>query len=138
MDISLVTSEENNSTVFDIEYFEGDFVQDDLDTSIVIALFGDARADESEVLTSEQRRGFWGKVLDDIETGSKIWLQNGRKTIENLGRISDFTEKALAFLVDEGLEKKVESNAVFTNKGIALFVEVTRLDNTNITKNYIV
>jgi len=139
MDISLIPTEENESSVFDIDYDDsGDFIQDDLDTSIYIGLFGDARADESEVPTSEQRRGFWGKVLDDIVTGSKIWLQDGRKTVENLGRILDFTDKSLAFLVDEGLEKKVESNAIFIEKGIALFITVTRLDNSIVTKKYIV
>lgn len=138
MDISLVPTEENNNTTFDIEYLEGDFIQDDLDTSVEIALFGDARADESEVLTSDQRRGFWGKVIDDVETGGKIWLQDGRKTVENLSRILDFTEKTLAFLVNEGLEKRVESNAVFISEGIALFIEITRLDNSTITKKYVV
>ena len=139
MDISFVITEENESTVFDIGYDAGgDFVQDDLDTSMYIGLFSNARANDDEVLVAEQRQGFWGKTIDDIETGSKIWLQDGRKTTENSGRILDFAEKSLQFLTDEELVKRVENNSVFTNEGIALFVEVTKLDNSVLTKKYIV
>lgn len=139
MDISLIPFTENENTFFDIEYQDdGDFKQDDLDTSITIGLFVDARADEDEVLVAEQRRGFWGKEIDDKKTGSKIWLQNGRKTTDNMSRIIDWSEKGLQFLTDEELAKKVESNAVFIENGVALDVEITKLDNNVLTKNYVI
>ncbi|PNX52006.1 MAG: hypothetical protein BV456_01010 [Thermoplasmata archaeon M8B2D] len=139
MDISLIDFTENKNTFFDIEYQDnGDFKQDDLDTSIVIGLFADTRAEEDEVLVAEQRRGFWGKEIDGSNTGSKIWQQNGRKIIDNMGRIIDWAEKGLQFLTDEELVKKVESNAVFTENGVALNNDITKLDNSELTKNYII
>lgn len=139
MDISLIDFTENKNTFFDIEYQDnGDFKQDDLDTSIVIGLFADTRAEEDEVLVAEQRRGFWGKEIDGSNTGSKIWQQNGRKIIDNMGRIIDWAEKGLQFLTDEELVKKVESNAVFIENGVALNNDITKLDNSELTKNYII
>jgi len=139
MDISLIDFIENKNTFFDIEYQDnGDFKQDDLDTSIVIGLFADTRAEEDEVLVAEQRRGFWGKEIDGSNTGSKLWQQNGRKTIDNMGRIIDWAEKGLQFLTDEELVKKVESNAVFIENGVALNNDITKLDNSELTKNYII
>lgn len=139
MDISLVNSLENQETVYDMEYDEtGDFVQDNLGTSVFIGLGANARANESEVAVAEQRQGFWGITIDDIQTGSKIWLQDGRKTIENSGRILDYAEKGLQFLTDEELVKKVEEEAIFIEKGVALNIDITKLDNLILTKNYIV
>ena len=121
-DKSLVFDTETNS--WDYEYSNGDAVTDLLETQIYLALFSDARAVESEVLKPEYRRGFWGIIFGD-DSGSKLWLNNGRKTQENLNKIVDYAKKALNFLIESGKLKKISVNGEFTTDGIELNINIT-------------
>ena len=54
------------------------------ETAVLISLFTDARADDTDTLpdTYEDRRGYFGSILEDSPIGSKLWLL-GRSKIDN-------------------------------------------------------
>ena len=128
---SLVYNED--SKTFDYQYnSKGDAETDNLETQIYLALFSNSRADKSEVPRVELRNGFWGAVFGD-EGGSKIWLNNGRKTNENLNRIVDYAKNSLKFLVESGKLKRINVDGNFIENGVELNIRITYLDNN--TKN---
>ena len=55
---------------------DGDILTEDaFDTAIIVSIFSDRRADESEALIPEMRRGWIGnESTPGIEIGSKLWL----------------------------------------------------------------
>lgn len=121
MDISLISSNDS----FDIEYDEnGDFKTDSLETSIYMALFCDDRADISEVSRSEFRRGFFGNVFGK-EYGSKMWLNNGLKTRDNLNRLIDYAKKSLNFLVENETLKDIAVDGGFIDNGVYINITIT-------------
>ena len=74
---------ENGS--FDLVIENGDFKNEEgFDTAIWVSLFTDARASESQVLIPENRRGWLGNLVSDVEErqlGSFLWLVEQRKLI---------------------------------------------------------
>lgn len=125
-----------DSGMWDINFGEdGDFeLEDTFDTSLLISLFVDARAEESEVPNPLERRGFWGDVVlfkndPDIESGSKIWLARGRRTEAVRNKIIDYSQKALQWLITRSYAKEVRVDADFTTNGITLNITIYITDN---------
>lgn len=112
-------------------------LDDTLRTAIVISLFSDARAGDDDELPAGETdpRGWWGDVLGALPndvTGSKLWLHLREKQLPSVLRvIEDDARKALGWLVEDGLAKRVECRA--TNPGAGrwlLRVDVERPDGT--------
>jgi len=127
MDKSLVYNIETKD--FDIQYdSDGRCVTDSLETQIYQALFSDDRANKSEISQAERRKGYWGTLLGDNH-GSKLWLNNGRKTNQNLSAIIDYAKKSLIFLVKNGKLNNIEVDGGFSDDGIYLDITLTYLNN---------
>lgn len=118
--------------IFDLRIgFDGDLeTRDFFDTAIVVSLFGDRRANESEVAESSRRRGWIGnEQTPGVEMGSKLWLfEQTRLTRTTMNQIEDAARAALQWLVDDGLAVAItEVRAVPTGVGsLALDLTIER------------
>lgn len=83
-----------------------------LETAVLVSLFTDARAQESDDLDPRQdRRGWWGSIyLDDpSELGSRLWLLlKGKLTTAALTQCAEFAKEALQWLVDGKIAASVD------------------------------
>lgn len=102
--------------IWDIQIgFDGDIeTADSFDTYIIVALFTDARADESEVAQPERRRGWAGNEhTPGFEQGGKFWLfEQSRLTRATMNDAEAAAVDALQSLVDEGLAVSVRGARV--------------------------
>ena len=124
---------------YDFEIANGDFVMTNgLDTALIISLFADARADNSEVPVPILRRGWWGDLVSDYptyQTGSKLWLLNqARSNLETLNLSKTYMQNSLSWLTDDKLASKINVDAAFTTNGIGL--QVTIYTPQNQVNNY--
>lgn len=91
---------------YDIDVnLDGDFVSEDaFDTSILVSLFTDARANSSEVAESHRRRGWAGNLLTPgIEMGGKIWLWfQSRLQDRDAEGLDDAVNDSMAWFKDDG------------------------------------
>jgi len=118
-----------NGDILSVDFF---------DTAIIVSLFAERRADESEVVESRLRRGWIGNEgTPNFEIGSKIWLyEQSRLTRTVLNGITIAARQALQTLVDEGFATQIKSvDAVITTTGISLNVIINR-PNSKVDKRY--
>lgn len=108
---------------------EGDILTaDSFDTALLYSLFGERRADSSEVVEPQLRRGWIGSEGKDFENGSKLWLfEQARLTKTNLNRIEDEARKSLQWMIDDGIAVSVdEVNAAAKNGTVTLEIVIRR------------
>ncbi|UCF50246.1 MAG: phage GP46 family protein [Thermoplasmatales archaeon] len=132
LDIAL---EKNSSGYYDIDFnSKGDFVlTDGLDTAIRMSVLCEKRADESEVIKPEYRRGDWSNELNEVdgyEVGSKFWLLDSARTNEESINIGvDAINDGLQWMIDDLLIKSVEAVGNLTSRGVTFTVEVDQIDD---------
>jgi phage gp46-like protein len=106
------------NTAYDLE------TEDGLETAILLSLFSDRRAAESDVLPDmgDDRRGWWGDALPVVagdELGSKLWLlQRAKQTPDVLGREEQYAREALAWLTQDQVASSVEVTASTPSAGV--------------------
>lgn len=128
---------------FDLKIgFDGDLETDDFfDTAIIVSLFSDRRADESEVRESHRRRGWIGNErTPGFEMGSKLWLfEQSRLTRTVMNQVQDAAGVALAWFVDDELAVAIRAPRASTTAGgrLALDVELER-DLSIIERRYFI
>lgn len=95
-----------------------------LSTAIVHSLFTDARArDDDELPAGESEpRGWWGDVLASAEGdryGSRLWLlRREKQTQETLNKAREIAEEALAWLIEDGIARQIETEAEYIRLGV--------------------
>ncbi len=112
---------------------DGDIeTEDAFETYIIVALFTDIRADESEVSISENRRGWIGnEETPGFQMGSKLWLlDQADVTQDNINLAEEYALQALSKMVEEELALAVRVDASGTHEGIQLAVEIIRPDSS--------
>jgi len=121
----------------DIQIDGVDLVRDPgFETSVLIALFSDGRADPEDALPDpkDSRRGWWGDALLEIPFKSKLWLlERAKLTDETLSRAEEYAKTALAYLVVDGIADDVQ--AVATRGGanqIDFVISIIRNNDRNI------
>lgn len=114
-----------------------------LQTAIIVALFTDRQADESDILPAgeAQRRGWWGDGVPQIagdKIGSKLWLLSREKQLpEVLRRAEQYAVEALQWLIEDKVATTV--TCVATNPAVGLMhlqVDITRPTGNAITFRY--
>lgn len=103
-----------------------------LDTAIILSLFTDARARESDALPAPgDVRGWWAdafaaRVGDRF--GSRLWLLGRRKQLPSvLVEAKGYAEEALAWLIADGVASRVEVEAFIPrDEVLGLNVAITR------------
>ena len=115
--------------LFDIKIgFDGDVeAEDTFDTAILVSLFTDARADESQVSESNRRRGWIGnEFTPEFEIGSLLWLfEQARLTRTVMNEIEDEARAALQWLVDDGRAVAITNVLVTSTVQGKLVLELT-------------
>lgn len=109
-------------------------VEDDgLETSVILSLFTDRRANADDVIpdASNDRRGWWADQFADINNdqfGSRLWLLSREKQLSAvMTRAKQYADEALQWLVDDGVAESVEVVASNPRMGIlGLAVAITR------------
>lgn len=112
--------------------------EDFFDTAIIVSLFAEKRANESEVLEPLLRRGWIGnEVTSDFEIGSKIWLyEQSRLTNSVLNGIINTARQSLQWLVDDGFAVSIDDvEAIVTATGINLTITIRR-PNSKVEKRH--
>ncbi|RJX32342.1 MAG: hypothetical protein C4516_04390 [Oxalobacter sp.] len=110
--------------------------QDDgFDTAILISLFTDRQADAADTLPQGQtdRRGWWADAYATTENGksdpigSRLWLLDGKRTQANLIKAREYAEEALAWMVTDGIARRIEAAAHYLRDNIlAITLTITR------------
>lgn len=121
-----------------------DLVQDGgLETAVVISLFTDRRADDTDQLPPGEtsRRGWWGDVYPEVQEdkiGSKLWLLQREKTTRDIPtRAKAYVEEALAWLIDDKVAKSVEVVASLAGEGTLLIqIAIEQPDGLPVTYRY--
>lgn len=119
---------------FDIVIQDGDFANEDgFDTAIWVSLFSDARADISQVIVPENRRGWLGNLVSDVEgrqLGGYLWLTEQRRlNQDSLNEVIDYIRKSLNWLIEDGAAVKIEVlGDILPRQGIEAQVTITALD----------
>jgi phage gp46-like protein len=118
---------------------DGSLVDDDgLETVVTVSLFTDAQASEDLLPEGEDRRGYWADKFDDedsvLSIGSLIWTVTEYETLTaaSLGKIQQYAQDALAWMVDERAADRVECSCVRNgDDGADLVVKVYKPNQTN-------
>lgn len=101
---------DGNEVVSDISIFDGDLVIDDgLKTSVIISLFCDAKAENTDILPSGEtsRRGYWADS-EGNRIGSKLWLLHREKLLPTVAvRARQYAEESLAWMLEDGIAASI-------------------------------
>lgn len=116
--------------LFDLQWGpDGDILTADaLDAALLVSLFSDRRATPDQAPLARQRRGWVG----DLETpedpiGSHLWLlDQERITATTAAQAADFAERALQWLVEDGIALGVSADATVEATRVALDVTLER------------
>ena len=90
----------------------------DLSTALLVSMLTDARADPSQVVVPEYRRGWIGDAvppIDGFKLGSLLWLTETAKTTQGTMTIAaSFARDALQWLLDQGIAEDVQVEGEIT------------------------
>lgn len=116
----------------DLAVLNNDLYKDNgLATAVIVSLCSDGRAAFSDELPAgvTERRGWW--AVDQTGWGSLLWLISREKTTtQTAARAKQYAEKALQWLIDDGVAKTVTVVAEIVNRGtIGLHITITRGTN---------
>lgn len=106
----------------DLDQSDGRITEDDgLETSVLISLFSDRRADPGDGADEGDLRGWWADAYQDVEgdrIGSKLWLLlRGKLTQDTLRKTIRYVEEALAWMVEDGVASSVKATADWLQDG---------------------
>ena len=89
-------------------------VDDGLSTAVLISLFSDARDDSN----GDDKRGYWADTEDD-RYGSLLWrLLRGKASVATVLSAKDWTESALAWMVEDGVCESVEVTTELVSRSV--------------------
>jgi phage gp46-like protein len=111
---------------------DGDILTKDFfDTSLLMSVYCERRALESEMPVSHQRRGWIGnEETPDFEIGSKLWLSyQSRKVTDTLNDVKTSLENGLSWLVEDNLLVNIEVTPFFTDKGCSASIDLFRANS---------
>lgn len=120
---------------------EGEVTEESVAALVLISLFTDVRADDSDTLPdgTNDQRGWPGDTFYDEPWGSKLWLLYREKLTDDVrNRAVKYAENALAWMmVDSGNGKMAKSVTVVGSiprlMTLALTITVTKPDGTELS-----
>ena len=100
----------------DIAYQNGDLTRESgLSTAVMISLFTDRHADDSDIIDDPtDKRGWWGDLCPDVSDniGSKLWqYERSKSTTENINAIKKTISDSLQWMIDDQVAKKIDITA---------------------------
>jgi len=136
------------TTTWDIARGEGDWTiagpslaaGDDLATAVLISLFTDRTAEASDRLpgASEDRRGWWGDLDQDVPIGSRLWLLDRSKLTPAVAvKAKGFAAEALAWMIADEVATDVQVTATIVRPAsLRLGVVVLRANGNRVALGY--
>ena len=102
--------------------------EDAFDTAIIVSLMTDARADESEVPASENRRGWIGnESTPGIQMGGKLWLFYGARVTSRIqSQLEDAARESLQWFITDDYALAVSAEASISSTTVTLTVAIDR------------
>lgn len=119
----------------DLVLFGFDLERDDgLETSVIISLFTDRRANAEQIPPEYQQddlRGYWGDITNasaSDQTGSLLWLLAREKQLpQTLSRAEQYCREALAWMIDDLVSTRIDVAASYISQGwIQLVIDIHR------------
>lgn len=114
-------------------------IDDGLRTAIMLSLFTDRRAADTDTLpsNSSDRRGWWGDTFPDVPNylmGSRLWLlSRSKQTPEVLINAKAYVVEALQWLLEDGVAAAVTVVTEFTKPGLlGIQVRIDQPDATSV------
>lgn len=108
----------------------GDILTADFfDTALLMSIFAEKRASESEVPESRFRRGWIGNesFSDDFEIGSKIWLfEQARLNRDTLNGITSAAIEGLQWFLNRGFAINLIVDTVLVEGTVTLQIDIFR------------
>ncbi|HID8084408.1 TPA: phage GP46 family protein [Serratia marcescens] len=122
----------------DIEVTHNGLSSDEgLVTLVLICLFTDARAEESDILPdgTDDRRGWPGDSFSDFQWGSKLWLLAREKLTESVRlRVENYASLAMQPLLQTGYARSAQVTAtVVSSERIDFSVVLARPGKSALT-----
>lgn len=107
----------------DIAVGNADILLDNsLSTAVIISLFTDRRALDSDALPAgpnTDKRGWWGDAFQSRPMGSRLWLLSREKQMASvLTRAKTYADEALVWLTDEQHVRRVQVTATAPRQGV--------------------
>jgi phage gp46-like protein len=135
-----------DGTFADLSISQNDLASDEgLETSVLISLFTDRRAEPGDVLPdgTTDRRGWWADaapVVADDRIGSRLWLlDRAKQTPDVLPRAEEYAREALQWMIEDRVTDRIDVTASFPRaETIGLEVSIYRpeLDPVTYRFNY--
>lgn len=116
---------------YDFDIVDGDIVSDEsFETSLITCLLVDRRADSSEIVQPEKRRGWIGSIGNEYQLGSKLWLYaQSRMTNGITQSIQNELLLATKHYIDDGLVKDVKAVVIIEENRIGFEIFMLRFDS---------
>jgi len=107
------------SLIWDVDNSRGDWqllgpvlvTGNDLASATLISLFTDRIANPDDVIPdgTDDPRGWWGDLGEDMPIGSRLWLlSRAKQTQETLNNAVDYAKEALEWFVDDGVAARID------------------------------
>ena len=97
---------------------------DSFETALLMSVYAEKRADESQAPVAQRRRGWIGNAWGDrenFEMGSLLWLlEQARLTTRTLNEAITFFRDGLQWLVDDGHLIKIDVDGIRTSTNVVL------------------
>lgn len=127
---------------FNTDFFEGDVIlgngdlerEEGLGTAVLMSLFSDRLADDSDNYDNNDKKGWWADALLPDEgdlIGSRLYLLDRAKTLPNTEvKAKEYIYEALEWMIDDGIAEEVEIDT-FTfgeswNKRLGAVIKIYR------------
>lgn len=148
------------TTTWDVSNSRGDWVLagadlqsgDDLGTAVIISVFTDRLADDSDKLPDGglDRRGWWGDLDQDVPIGSHLWLLSRCKLLPSVAvRAKGYIADALKWMVSDGVAAAVDvataivaaapassANQATTTGALTMKITIRQSDGTTRAYNF--
>lgn len=130
----LAYEQDDSDGIFDFVIEDGDLVvTDGLESAIVVSLFSDRRADESEVGNPRHRRGWIGDLVSgepQDRHGSGLWLYEQR-------RLTDAVATGVRVEAEQAMDWMVEEDFITYASGEVLKIPSQRQINLVMTLHFL-
>lgn len=136
------------TTIWNVARGQGDWILsgpslasgEDLATALLISLFTDRTAEDSDRLpdASTDRRGWWGDIDQDIPIGSRLWLLDRSKLTQAVAVAArGYAVEALAWMLSDGVAADVQVTSTIVRPAmLRLTVTVLRANGTKVSTAY--
>ena len=114
---------------YDISLTDGGDIEteDAFNTLIINSLFTEARANKTQIVVPERRRGWIGSHDSNYKLGSTIWVYGQlRNRNAELNELAGIAKLALKHIVDDGLAIHISSSVSVEDDAAVLNIRIER------------